>query len=63
MGDDHTLHLCHTAALNAWGRIGEIGKKIESFTKVVQGPKEALIDFLQSLTSVNGMIPNSELDK
>ena len=35
----HTLSLCHTAALNAWDRIEEVGKKIESFTKVIQGPK------------------------
>ena len=27
--DDHTLDLCHTAALNAWDRTGEIGKKTE----------------------------------
>ena len=39
---DHTLDLCHAAALNAWDRIGEIGKKIESFTKVIQGPKKPL---------------------
>ena len=44
--DDHTLDLCHTAALNAWKRIGEIRKKIESFTKVIQGPKEAFTDFV-----------------
>ena len=39
-----------------------MGKKIESFTKVIQGPKEAFMDFLQRLTSaVNRMIPNSEV--
>ena len=45
--DDHTLDLCHAAALNVWDRTGEIGKKIESFTKVIQGPKKAFtkIDF------------------
>ena len=33
--DDHTLDLCHTAALNAWDRIEEVGKKIESFTTAI----------------------------
>ena len=47
--------------MNAWDRIGEVGKKIESFTKVIQGPKEVFAGFLQRLTSaVNRMIPNSE---
>ena len=32
--DGHTLDLCRAAVLNALDRIGEIGKKIESFTKV-----------------------------
>ena len=26
--DDYTLDLCHSAVLNAWDRIGEVGKKI-----------------------------------
>ena len=48
-------------ALKAWNRIGETGNKIESFTKVLHGPKEDFMDFLQWLTSaVNRMIPNSE---
>ena len=59
--DDHTLDLCHTAALNAWDRIGEIGKKTESFTKAIQGPQETFTDLLKRLTSaVNRMKPNSE---
>ena len=37
------------------------GKKIESFTKGIQGPKAGFTDFLQRSTSaVNRMIPNSE---
>lgn len=45
------------AALNA----EEVGKKIESFTKVIQGTKETFTDFLQRLISaVNRMIFNSE---
>lgn len=56
--------MCHTTALSAWdriGEIGEIGKTIESFTKIIQGPKETFTGFLQILTSaVNKMIPNSE---
>ena len=52
----------YAAALNAWDRIREIGKKIESFIKVMQGPKEAFTDFLQRMTlAVNRMIPNSEV--
>lgn len=40
------------------GRIKEIRKIIESFTKVIQGPKEACMDFLQILTSaLNRAIP------
>ena len=59
--DDHILDLCHIAALHAWSRTGEIGKKNESFTKLIQVPKEVLMDFLQRLTSeVSRMIPNSE---
>ena len=47
--------------MNAWDRVGEVGKKIESFTKVIQGPKEVFAGFLQRLTSaVKRMIPNSE---
>ena len=49
--DDYILDLCNTEALGAWDRI----------TKVIQGPKKAIIDFLQRLTSaVNRMTPNSE---
>ena len=55
------MALCHTAALNAWYRIGKVGKKIESFTKDIQGTKEAFMDFLQRLTSTGvRMIPDSE---
>ena len=39
----------------------EIGTKVESFAKDIQGPKETFTDFLQRLTSaVNRMIPNSK---
>ena len=47
--------------MNAWDRIEEVGKKIESFTKVREGPKETFTDFLHRLTSaINTAIPNSE---
>lgn len=50
--DGHISVLCHMAALNAWDRIEEAEKKIELFTKIVHGPKEAFNDFfLQRLTS------------
>ena len=45
--DDHTLALCHTAALNAYDRPKESGKKTESFTKIIQGPKKPLMIFYQ----------------
>ena len=35
----------HTAALNFGDKIGEVEKKIESFTKVKHGPKEVFKDF------------------
>ena len=58
---EHTLDLCHMAALNAWDRIEDVGKKLESFTKVIQSPRETFTDFLQRLTSaVNRTVPDSE---
>ena len=57
--DDHVLDLCCRTALNVWDRFGEIAKKIEPFTKVVQGPKDTFKNFLQILTSaVNRMKSN-----
>lgn len=59
--DAHTLVLWHAASLNSWDRIEEVGKKIESLTKITQGLTETFTDFLQRLTSaVNRMITNSE---
>ena len=46
----HTLSLCSTAALNAWDRIQELGKIIESHIRVKQGQREPISDFLQRLT-------------
>ena len=58
--DDLILAIFQTAYLNVWVRIGKIGKIIESFCEVIQGPKKAFLDFLQRLTlTVNGMRPNS----
>ena len=52
--DDHMLG---TEALNAWDRIGKVGKKIKSFTNIIQIPEETFTGFLQRLTSaVNRMI-------
>ena len=39
--DDHALDLCDAAALNALDRTGEIGKKNESSTKIMQGQRKA----------------------
>ena len=55
------MALCNTSALNAWGIIREERRKIDLFTKVIQGPKETFMDFLHRLISaVNRMIPTSE---
>lgn len=43
--DDHTLALCCTAALNAWDKIQESGKRTEPFTKIIQGPIETCTEF------------------
>ena len=45
--DGHTMALYHTGVLNSWNSIEEIRKKIELFTKVIQGPKRIFIDFLE----------------
>ena len=47
--------------LNVWEKIEDVANKIEFFTKVIQGPKETFMHFLQRLISaVNTMIPISE---
>lgn len=57
--DEHTLLLCCTAALNAWVKIQELEKRIESYTKAIQGLKELSIDSLQRLTeTIDRMIPD-----
>ena len=59
--DEHTLDLCRMAALNAWDRIEEVGKKLEPFNRVIQSPRETFTDFLHRLTSaVNRTVPDSE---
>ena len=49
MYNEHMLLLCHTAALNDWEKILDLGQKIEPYTKVKQGLKETYTDFLQRL--------------
>ena len=45
--------------MSAWGKIGEVGNKIKSFTKDIEVPKYAFTDFMQKLVSaVNRMIPD-----
>lgn len=46
----HTLSLCGTAAINAWGRIQKPGKRIKSYIRVKQGQREHFSDFLQTLS-------------
>jgi hypothetical protein len=38
------------AALNAWDKVTESGKRHEPLPQVMQGTKETYIDFLQRLT-------------
>ena len=47
--NEHTWSLCSTAALNAWDKIQELGKRIESYVRVEQGPEKTL-QWLQILT-------------
>lgn len=47
--DDEVLCLCHQAALNAWNRIQDPTKRVESYTRIRQGQREPFIDFLQRL--------------
>lgn len=44
--DKYTFVLWCTTVLNARDRIIEAGKRIVSFTKIIQDPKEACTDFL-----------------
>ena len=46
---DNYIQLTHLV-LNAWDVIHEPGKIIESYTKVIQSPKEPFSDFLHRLT-------------
>ena len=43
--DEAALALCHTEALNAWDKGEETGKGLESFTPIMQGPKETFTNF------------------
>ena len=48
--NEHTLSLCHTTALTTWDKIQELGNIIESYTKVILGPRRTFSDFLLRLT-------------
>lgn len=43
--DEETLTLCHLAAIKSWDKIVETGKRLESFSQVIQGPKETFLAF------------------
>ena len=45
----HTLFLCSTAAINAWGRIQKPRQRIGSYIRVKQGQREHFSDFLKTL--------------
>ena len=54
--DEETLALCRLSALKTWDKVSESGKRLESFTQVIHGPRETLPDFfffLQMLTSAS----------
>ena len=38
--DEETLALCRLSALKAWDKVTESGKRLESFTQVIQGPEK-----------------------
>jgi hypothetical protein len=38
--DEETLILCQLSALKAWDKVTESGKRLESFTQVIQGPEK-----------------------
>ena len=48
--DEHILSLCSRAALNAWDKVHELGERIESYTKIRQGPRERFSVFLERLS-------------
>ena len=37
--------LCLLAALNAWGKVAESGKRLEPFPQIMQSTKETFPDF------------------
>ena len=37
------------AALNAWNKVEELEKRTESFTKIIQGPKEDFTGFFRKI--------------
>lgn len=45
--DDTTLALCGRAALNAWDKVKETGKRSELLTDILQGSGEAFTDFFE----------------
>ena len=47
---EQILSLCHKATFNAQYTIQELGKQIESYTRVTQGKREPFSDFLKRLT-------------
>lgn len=48
---EETLALCQLSVLKAWDKFAQSGKRLESFTQVIQGPQETIPEFLQRLTS------------
>ena len=48
--DKCTLFLCSTAALNAWDRIQELEKRIESYIRAKHDQREPFTDILERLT-------------
>lgn len=48
--DEHTFYLCQIAALNALNKVREPGERVESYSKVTQGPRERFSEFLQRLS-------------
>lgn len=51
------------AALNAWDKVEEIGKRFELFIQVMGSPNEIFTDFLQRLTSAEDRNLSDQLAK
>lgn len=60
---NHTLELSCLVYLNSWDKAEESRKRCVSFIKILQGPKEAFIDFFSMTAAVSRIESDSEVRK